>query len=110
LQGPLYALAVREQLQLDPMAMIYWAVREDQRFGWGKIPGTNLAFQPMPENWAHNARVRTVERLSGFLRGEVSARPEEVEQCRWCDFRTACRVEQQPVAIPAVTAEGAHGA
>jgi ATP-dependent helicase/DNAse subunit B len=106
LQGPLYALAARERLNLVPTAMIYWAVRDDERFGWGRIPGTNIAYQPMPENWADDARIRTIERLAGFLSGQVNARPEEAEQCRWCNFRHACRVEQ----IAAKTAEGAHGA
>lgn len=105
LQGPLYALAAREALNLNPVAMLYWAVREDERYGWGKIPGADIALQPMPENWANDARVRTIERLAGFLRGEVHARPEEAEQCRWCEFQTACRVEQQTV----VMIEG-HGA
>jgi ATP-dependent helicase/DNAse subunit B len=105
LQGPLYALAAREGLNLNPVAMIFWAVRDDKRFGWGRIPGTNLEYQPMPENWAENARIRTIERLSGFLRGEVYARPEETEPCRWCDFRNACRVEQTAL----IAIEGAQG-
>lgn len=105
LQGPLYALAVRQRMNLNPVAMIYWAVREDERFGWGEIPGTKLAFQPMPENWAEDARARAVERLSGFLNGDVHAHPEETDPCRWCDFKEACRVEQ-----PAVMIEGARGA
>ncbi|HTA41935.1 MAG TPA: PD-(D/E)XK nuclease family protein [Bryobacteraceae bacterium] len=99
LQGPLYALAVREQRHLNPVAMVYWAVRDDKPFGWGKIPGADLDLAPVPENWADDARVRTVERLTGFLRGEVYARPEETESCRWCDLKSACRVEQQPVTL-----------
>jgi ATP-dependent helicase/DNAse subunit B len=106
LQGPLYALAARERLNLNPVAMIYWAVREDERYGWGKIPGTDLEFQPIPENWAEDARDRTIERLSGFLAGEVKAHPVETEQCRWCDFRNACRVEQTALVV----IEGARGA
>jgi len=99
LQGPLYALAVRENLNLNPVAMVYWAVREDERYGWGTIPGTDLEFQPMPENWASDARARTIDRLTGFLGGEVYARPEEAEQCRWCDFAAACRVEQETLVV-----------
>ncbi len=106
LQGPLYALAAREGLNLNPVAMLYWAVREDQRFGWGRIPGADIPLQPMPENWIEDARTRTIERLAGFLRGEVYARPEETDQCRWCDYRNACRVEKETF----VMIEGAHGA
>jgi hypothetical protein len=93
LQGPLYALAVRENRNLNPVAMIYWAVREDERYGWGKIPGADVPLEPMPENWATDAKARTIERLSGFLSGTVNAHPEEADQCRWCDFAAACRVE-----------------
>ncbi len=93
LQGPLYALAVRENRNLNPVAMLYWAVREDERYGWGKIPGADVPLEPMPENWATDAKARTIERLSGFLSGTVNAHPEEADQCRWCDFAAACRVE-----------------
>jgi len=93
LQGPLYALAVRENLHLNPVAMLYWAVRDDERYGWGKIPGADVSLEPMPDNWTTEARARTIERLAGFLGGEVRAHPEEIEQCRWCDFKAACRVE-----------------
>ena len=110
LQGPLYALAAREGLNLNPVAMIYWAVREDERYGWGRIPGTDLEFQPMPPNWAEDARIRTIERLSGFLRGAVHAHPEEAEQCRWCDYRHACRVDQNAGQEALVMIEGTHGA
>jgi ATP-dependent helicase/DNAse subunit B len=107
LQGPLYALAARESMNLNPVAMIYWAVRDDERHGWGKIPGYELDdLQPMPANWATDAKARTVERLAGFLAGQVHAHPEEAEQCRWCDFAAACRVEQQTL----VTIGAAGGA
>ena len=107
LQGPLYALAVRDNLQLNPVAMIYWAVREDQRFGWGKIPDYDLELKPMPEKWADNAKARTIERLAGFLAGHVQAHPEETEPCRWCDFAAACRVEQPALVVIERAAGGA---
>jgi len=93
LQGPLYALAARENLNLNPVAMLFWAVREDQLYGWGKIPGTDRVYDPIPENWTIDAKARTIERLSSFLAGEVHAHPEEAELCQWCDFKAACRVE-----------------
>jgi ATP-dependent helicase/DNAse subunit B len=96
LQGPLYALAARENLNLNPVAMVFWAVREDERYGWGKIPGADVKdvdLEPMPENWTTDAKARTIERLTGFLGGEVHAHPEDTDQCRWCDFKAACRVE-----------------
>ena len=99
LMPALYALAVREKKKLNPIAVIYWAVRDDERYGWGRIPGTDIEFTPMPENWTGEARARTIERLSGFLAGNVQAQPEEVERCRWCDFVSACRVEQQTLVM-----------
>ena len=109
LQGPLYALAVRENLHLNPVAMIYWAVREDKHFGWGAVPGVpNLeGMQPIPENWANDAKIRTIERLAGFLSGQVHAHPEEEDACRYCDFRNACRVEQEALLTVATGAQHA---
>jgi ATP-dependent helicase/DNAse subunit B len=110
LQGPLYALAAREKLGLNPVAMIYWAVREDERHGWGSIPGTTLEYLPNPPNWEEDARIRTIERLSGFLQGAVHEHPEEPDKCRWCDYRNACRVDQYAEQEAFVMIEGAHGA
>ncbi len=99
LQGPLYSLAVREQKHLNPVAMVYWAVRDDEVYGWGAIPNYDAKLDPMPANWATDARARAIERLSGYLAGAVEARPENPEQCRWCDFRDACRVEQHRALV-----------
>ncbi len=96
LQGPLYALAVREKLNLNPVAMIFWAVREDERYGWGAVPGVELEnLQPIPENWTADAKARAIERINGFLGGQVDADPDDPDQCVWCDYAAACRVEQQ---------------
>jgi ATP-dependent helicase/DNAse subunit B len=107
LQGPLYALAVREKLHLNPVAMLYWAVRDDELHGWGKVPGIEKAWKDIPVNWETDARTRTIERLSEFLGGAVKAHPEEKEQCRWCDFKNACRVEQQALVAITAAVEGA---
>ncbi len=96
LQGPLYALAVREKLGLNPVAMIFWAVREDKRFGWGAVPGVEMEdLQPIPDNWTTDAKARTIERLTAFLAGQVHANPVDPDLCIWCDYAAACRVEQQ---------------
>jgi ATP-dependent helicase/DNAse subunit B len=104
LQGPLYSLAVRESLGLNPVAMLYWAVREDELFGWGHVPRTDIEREPIPENWENEARERTAQRLDGFLAGAVYPQPEEPDKCRWCDYQGACRVEQTAL----VMIEGAH--
>jgi ATP-dependent helicase/DNAse subunit B len=99
LQGPLYALAVREQLQLNTIAMMYLAVREDKRFGWGEVPGADLGLKPVPPNWIDDARERSVERLNSFLGGAVQADPAEPENCQWCDYLHACHVEERQALV-----------
>ncbi|MGD1069186.1 MAG: PD-(D/E)XK nuclease family protein [Bryobacteraceae bacterium] len=105
LQGPLYALAARERLNLNTIAMMYVAVREDKPFGWGAVPGADLELLEMPPRWMEDARDRSIARLADFLSGAIQPAPAEPDQCKWCDFKGACRVEQgQMVTI------GARGA
>ena len=99
LQGPLYALAVRERLHLNPVAMMYLAVREDKRFGWGAVPGMDLNLKEIPPNWIEDARARTVDRIADFLGGAIHPDPSESEQCRWCDFAQACRYAERKALV-----------
>jgi RecB family exonuclease len=99
LQGPLYALAALEKLKLETVAMMYVAVRDDQRFGWGAVPGVDLGLHEMPPRWKEDARDRTVERLGEFLGGAVHADPTEAGDCQWCDFRDACRYQQTEALV-----------
>lgn len=98
LQGPLYALAVRERRGLNPVAVVFWAVRDDERYGWGHIPGApdsvNESLKEMPANWATQARARIEERLAEFFHGAVTVQPLDPALCRWCEFAGTCRVEQ----------------
>jgi ATP-dependent helicase/DNAse subunit B len=107
LQGPLYALAVREVRGLETAAMMFHAVRDDRRYGWGAVPGANLNLKPIPNRWIEDAKTRTIERLTSFLAGEIHADPTERDQCRWCDYASACRYEQR---AELEIAEGAAGA
>ncbi len=99
LQGPLYALAAREQLGLETIAMMYVAVREDKRFGWGQVPGVDLSLKPMPERWVEDARERAVGYLGTYLSGDVRANPTVASECVWCDFKNGCRVEQTAALV-----------
>ena len=107
LQGPLYALAVRERLHLNPVAMMYLAVRDDKRFGWGAVPGVDLNLKEIPPNWIEDARARTVDRIADFLGGAIHPDPSERDQCRWCDFAQACRYAETQALV---MIEGAAGA
>ena len=106
LQGPLYALAARDKLHLKTLAMMYLAVREDKRFGWGEVPNADLGLKPMPENWIEDAKARTVERITDFLSGAIQADPAERDECRWCDFAQACRYTEKRELV---MIEGAGG-
>lgn len=97
LQGPLYALAVRDKLHLNPVAMVFIAVQEGKLFGWGSIPGIKDELLPLPENWIDDARSRTETRLADFLSGHVQAEPATPEICEYCDFRSVCRIEEAEV-------------
>lgn len=110
LQGPLYALAVRDTKHLNPIAMVFLAVRENSIFGWGTIPGAvDLDLIPTPPDWIESARDRTVARLRNFLAGDVHAEPTHSDDCTWCDYKHACRIEtEQPK--PLVTEIGAADA
>jgi RecB family exonuclease len=106
LQGPLYALAVREARGLETIAMMFHAVRDDKRVGWGAVPGADLNLNPIPERWIEDAKDRSMERLTSFLAGEIQADPTERALCRWCDYAAACRYEER---TERVMVEGAGG-
>lgn len=108
LQGPLYALAARETLGLRTIAMMYVAVREDKRFGWGAVPGAELELLPMPEDWIEAAQALAVSRVEDLLAGLIEARPTEEADCRFCDFRDACHVKQDTVQELVQVVGGAH--
>ncbi|MDE3198541.1 MAG: PD-(D/E)XK nuclease family protein, partial [Acidobacteriota bacterium] len=107
LQGPLYALAARDRLHLKTVAMMYLAVREDKLFGWGEVPNADLGLKPMPENWIDDAKNRTVDRISDFLSGAIQAEPTVPQDCRWCDFKNACRYTERRERV---MTEGGAGA
>jgi len=99
LQAPLYALAVRENKNLNPVVMVYLAVREDKMF----VVRTS-------EGFINDARDRTIARLESFLRGDVHAEPNDPEDCTWCDFKGACRIETIEDAEEEFVQIGAAGA
>ncbi len=99
LQGPLYSLALRRNLGLNPVAMVYWAVREDKRYGWGAIPCYNEPLEPIPADWETAAADRIAGRLGDFFAGNVSPEPAHEDACRYCDARDACRVEETQTLV-----------
>ena len=109
LQGPLYALAVREKKQLNTVAMVFLAIREDKPVGWGEVPGAgDLGLTPIPENWVESARARTEARLADFLSGDIHPEPTAPDNCQWCDYKTTCRIEQREAEVIQVGAANAN--
>jgi RecB family exonuclease len=96
LQGPLYARALRRQFGLNTVAMVYWAVRENELHGWGNIPSDTGDHEllPLPPDWEEAAWSRIADRLTGFFGGDVSPAPTHDDACRFCDARDCCRVEE----------------
>ena len=107
LQGPLYARAVRDGLNLKTTAMIFWAVREDRMVGWGD-PSLADELIPMPSGWMDDAYSRASERLADFLLGHIKAEPTDPARCRWCDYADTCRVEERKAELTQIA--GSHGA
>ncbi len=59
---------------------------------------------PLPENWLERTAERTLQAAVEIRAGRVEPHPANVDNCRFCDFRDACRVES---AAAAVIGEGA---
>jgi RecB family exonuclease len=92
LQGPLYALAVREKRNLNTVAMVYLAIREGKPVGWGAVPGADFELNAMPDDWIESARARSIARVESFFAGDVHPEPNAADDCVWCDYKNACRV------------------
>ncbi|HEU5020891.1 MAG TPA: PD-(D/E)XK nuclease family protein, partial [Bryobacteraceae bacterium] len=107
LQGPLYALAVREKKNLHTVAMVFLAIREGKPVGWGAVPGADFELNDMPSDWIERARERSIARLESFLAGDVHPEPHGANDCVWCDYKNTCRIEQtgQLIQIGAVGGE-----
>ena len=99
LQGPLYALAVREKKNLNTVAMVYLAIREGKPVGWGAVPGAEFELNEMPADWIESARARSIARIQSFLAGDVHPEPHGADDCVWCDYKNACRIEQSTELI-----------
>lgn len=45
------------------------------------------------------ARERTIEAVTRILAGDIAVRPADTRQCKWCDFRDACRIRESAAAF-----------
>ncbi|MCU1262589.1 MAG: ATP-dependent nuclease subunit B-like protein, partial [Bryobacterales bacterium] len=97
LQGPLYVSGARKDH--DVSAMVYYNVRTDPNhqvpkpFGWGTVPGVNANFGQLTDEWVTEGLTKARRAVEEFRSGRVLPRPLDAKNCRYCDFRDACRWE-----------------
>ncbi|HTS66151.1 MAG TPA: PD-(D/E)XK nuclease family protein [Candidatus Acidoferrales bacterium] len=105
LQAPLYLLAAHECFQARPEGMFYIGVKSETVYaGWSDT--ALMGGMPMPQNWLADTRGRALRIVEEIRSGRIEAAPADRDNCGFCDFRDACRVDLgQPSGLPA--AEGA---
>jgi RecB family exonuclease len=101
LQGPLYAAAMQRVFGLEPAAMLYLSLKEDKLSydGWGAVPGMKLEALPLTQEWMDDALHRVSQAMAAFRAGGIQPHPANLDHCRYCTYRDACRFEQ-PIAVP----------
>ena len=101
LQGPLYWLAAERGLQLNVAGVYYCSLRDGIRYaGWGEKPDWLKAkVEPFAPVWLTTAVERSVDAARTITGGRISPEPSDIEKCRYCDFRDACRYAGTEAAI-----------
>ena len=100
LQAPLYLLAAQEVFHVVPESMFYVGLKGEIVYvGWNDAG--LLGGLPLPENWLAEARERTLGIVEEIRSGRIEAAPADTANCRFCDYRDACRVEVKPAAVQA---------
>jgi ATP-dependent helicase/DNAse subunit B len=99
LQAPLYMLAARDCLNVNPEGMFYIGVKSEVVYaGWSHSP--LLDSLPVPENWLDVTRERVIELVARIRSGVIAPDPADRENCRFCDYRDACRIESETAVTP----------
>ena len=92
LQAPLYLLAARDCFRVRPAGMFYIGVKAETVYaGWSDTPLMDSL--PLPENWLESTRELTLRIVEEIRGGRVAPAPADRENCRFCDFRDACRID-----------------
>ena len=101
LQGPLYWLAAERSLQLSVAGVYYCSLRDGIRYaGWGEKPDWLKAkVEPFTPDWLTAAVERSMDAARAIARGRISPEPSDIEKCRFCDFRDACRYAGAEAAV-----------
>jgi ATP-dependent helicase/DNAse subunit B len=93
LQAPLYLMAARDVFHVKPEGMFYVGLKGETVYaGWSETPVFESL--PLPENWLDRTRDRVLE-IAGEIRGgRIEVAPADPDNCRFCDYRDACRIDQ----------------
>ena len=97
LQAPLYLLAARECFGARPEGMFYIGLKSEIVYAGWNDDGLHGALS-LPENWLTDTRERALRIVGEIRSGRIEAAPADRENCRFCDFRDACRVDVGQVA------------
>jgi RecB family exonuclease len=95
-QGGLYSLAAERQFHLKPVGMEFWGLRKEiSRWPAASNRDELRALMRAAEQTAKDVHER-------ILSGRIAVDPADPDECKWCDYRDACRVE----TLPAVRGAG----
>ncbi|HEY2016073.1 MAG TPA: PD-(D/E)XK nuclease family protein [Bryobacteraceae bacterium] len=108
LQAPLYMMAAERVLGVKPVGMYYVGLKRRILYvGWSEAPVAELPHVGLPESWRDRAEARTLQVVAEIRGGRVEVAPADVDNCHFCDFRDACRVQLSQAALEEMDAEGA---
>lgn len=96
-QGGLYAEALSRQQGLQPAGIYYVALKD-------KDPVRGAGSQEAARQKIDEALEKTRNAVDAFQSGRIEVRPAIPDLCEWCEFRGACRWQEE--AAPAAAAGG----
>ena len=95
-QGGLYLSAVERFFNLHPAGMFYCGLRQSVTWeGWHTtIPGLALGeARATLQELIETAERQAIEVSESIASGAKEVRPKDRAKCRYCDFKSICRVE-----------------
>ena len=102
-QAPLYLMAAERCFGLRPAGMFYVGLKGAPLYvGWSEAP--LLESHPFPEDWMAKTETLVLEVVRRIRAGRIEVAPANPDNCRFCDFRDACRVRAREAGA---LAEGA---
>lgn len=100
LQAPLYLLAARDCFHARPEGVFYVGLKGAVTYaGWSESP--LFESLPLPENWLALASERSLQIVAQVRSGRIAPEPADRDNCAFCDFSDACRIESAPAAAEA---------